>query len=698
LSVNLNNMATKESLKQANSENIRTKTADGSVTRKAIADGIDAGLDYTDQQVKALEEKLVTGDDLAEALQELETPIEQAAQAANAAGQQAEQLGQRVSQLENSPVTGYTDEKAAAAAQQAVTKQSLGLSSVDNTADTAKPVSTAQATADTQAKNDAISTVRGGVVPEGDTLAKLFALIGSINAIIGSGVADGDSLVNTVTELLAVFQNAPESLDIISVLNAKLDVASLVNTLTETTAGKALDARQGTALKLLIDTLTQTVSGKVDKVLNKGLSTNDYSNADKQIVSAVEIPGAYNLRAGLIRWRQALRFIGKLSSGLGLGGIDILCFGTSVLEGYNSSSPTFDSFIHRLKVYLQRHYNPSGVLGGYGFMPFVKGGPDGWNPFVTRFGTLGSTNGAWSVKGKPVSAAPGANGLYMTLSKSNDVGMRTASTDVQFVGFQFSGYGNARWDVNPTTPGAAGIGTGAQTGTHNQLVSSGFHSGNRFGTATTPGFAQRIGLDPTVSNVVQWAAPDTTGNAAYDGLICYNGDFTCGVRLHDLAVFGSTIQSMSGFIRDGYGGGAGSFVTWGQGLTTGGACNAKLMIMDFIANDCGYAATPTVPLSTFLNLYGQAIDYQLAQNSKPAVLLIIPLMPTDTLLAARTTVGERWSDYVAGIYGLVDQRTNVALLDLNVNLGASAGLLDDHVHPNNPTQVAVAQALFQVLT
>jgi hypothetical protein len=374
-------------------------------------------------------------------------------------------------------------------------------------------------------------------------------------------------------------------------------------------------------------------------------------------------------------------------------------WGTSVDEGYVTANAPYDGFGHRSKVMLQARYNPSGV-GGYGFMPFLNGGPDGFNTAVTPFGTLGTANGTWSVKGKPTSAAAGANGLYVTLNGAANAAIRLAVTDVQYVGFQFSGYGNARYDVNPTTPGAAGIGTGtAGTGTHNQLLTSGFHSGSRFGAGTTPGFTQRItGLVPTATNIIQWAAPSDTGNAGYDGLILYNTDFDNGVRVHNLSVYGSTVQSMIGFIRDGYGGGAGSFVTWGQGLLTGGACNSKLVVMDFLPNDCGYGATPTVPLATFLTIYGQAIDYKLAQASKPCVLLIIPLMPTDAALAARTTVGERWSDYVAGVYGLVDQRANVAILDMNLYFGSSAGLLADHVHPNNAGHVAMAHALFQVLS
>jgi lysophospholipase L1-like esterase len=63
----------------------------------------------------------------------------------------------------------------------------------------------------------------------------------------------------------------------------------------------------------------------------------------------------------------------------------------------------------------------------------------------------------------------------------------------------------------------------------------------------------------------------------------------------------------------------------------------------------------------------------------------------------RTTVGERYQDYVDAVYALADARQNVAVFDLNKYLGASAGLLADHVHPNDSAHVAIAHGLFQIL-
>lgn len=109
--------------------------------------------------------------------------------------------------------------------------------------------------ADTK-KTEAINTLRNGVPAEGDDLNKLYNLITAINAIIGGTAPDGDSIVDTVAELLAVFAAYPEGVDIVLALADKINVSVIVNTLTEVNAGKVLDARQGKALKDLIDALT----------------------------------------------------------------------------------------------------------------------------------------------------------------------------------------------------------------------------------------------------------------------------------------------------------------------------------------------------------------------------------------------------------------------------------------------------------
>lgn len=92
--------------------------------------------------------------------------------------------------------------------------------------------------------------------------AALQTAIDALNAIVGSAAPDGDSFVDTVTELLAVFSTYPEGTDLFTLLSGKVSITDIENTLTYTLAGKVLDARQGKVLNDLITALTATVALK----------------------------------------------------------------------------------------------------------------------------------------------------------------------------------------------------------------------------------------------------------------------------------------------------------------------------------------------------------------------------------------------------------------------------------------------------
>lgn len=167
----------------------------------------------------------------------------------------------------------------------AVTKAQVGLGNVDNTSDVNKPVSTAQAAADTAVLN----TIRNGVNSAGDDLAKLYDLIQTLNSIVGGTSPDGDSIVDTVAELLAVFATYPEGADLATVLNGKIETSAIINTLTEVTSGKVLDARQGKALKDLIDALSASNTGtntgdetvqRIGTLINSATAKNTPIDAD----------------------------------------------------------------------------------------------------------------------------------------------------------------------------------------------------------------------------------------------------------------------------------------------------------------------------------------------------------------------------------------------------------------------------------
>lgn len=181
-----------------------------------------------------------------------------------------------------------------------VTKAQVGLPDVPNV-DTTNPANITQdsthrfhtdlqAAAWTAKDTDAIAALRNGVNTAGDDLNKLYSLITAINAIIGGATADGDSIVNTVAELLAVFSTYPEGVDLVTTLGGKVNTSDVVNALTTVASGKVLDARQGKTLKDLIDALSAANTGDETTATIKsklGITTLSGSNTGDETTTTI---------------------------------------------------------------------------------------------------------------------------------------------------------------------------------------------------------------------------------------------------------------------------------------------------------------------------------------------------------------------------------------------------------------------------
>lgn len=133
-----------------------------------------------------------------------------------------------------------------------------------------------------------IGEIQGGQVDAGyNTLLKLQNKLQAVeNAINGD---DGDALIETLQEALG-FINRHKG-DIESLVNTYIKKTSIADNLTTDDATYVLSAKQGKAIKGLIDALTNTVTtlgnNKVDKVAGKGLSTNDYTTEEKNKLAAL---------------------------------------------------------------------------------------------------------------------------------------------------------------------------------------------------------------------------------------------------------------------------------------------------------------------------------------------------------------------------------------------------------------------------
>jgi hypothetical protein len=136
-----------------------------------------------------------------------------------------------------------------------------------------------------------------------NTLKKLQDKITAINAIIGGSTADGDSVVNTVAELLAVFATYTEGVDIATLLSGKVNTSDVYNALDQLIAGKVLDARQGKVLKDLIDTNTAAISANTTAIAGK-VNTSD--KADQ--TSAETVSDATLGNRNDVKWMTARAF------------------------------------------------------------------------------------------------------------------------------------------------------------------------------------------------------------------------------------------------------------------------------------------------------------------------------------------------------------------------------------------------------
>lgn len=87
---------------------------------------------------------------------------------------------------------------------------------------------------------------------------------------------DADAIINTITEVVSAFRNLPEGSNVLELLNAKVNISSIVNNLESEIENVPLSAKQGKILKDLINdtkalleqsntTQDTAIAGKLDK-------------------------------------------------------------------------------------------------------------------------------------------------------------------------------------------------------------------------------------------------------------------------------------------------------------------------------------------------------------------------------------------------------------------------------------------------
>ena len=111
------------------------------------------------------------------------------------------------------------------------------------------------------------------------------ALITELTTRLNVLADSDDTTLDQLSEIVAYIKNNKDLID--SITTNKINVSDIIDTLTSTAIDKPLSANQG---KILEDK-------KVDKVSGKGLSTNDYTTAEKDKLSGIAPCAEVNIQS-----------------------------------------------------------------------------------------------------------------------------------------------------------------------------------------------------------------------------------------------------------------------------------------------------------------------------------------------------------------------------------------------------------------
>jgi lysophospholipase L1-like esterase len=362
-------------------------------------------------------------------------------------------------------------------------------------------------------------------------------------------------------------------------------------------------------------------------------------------------------------------------------GCDIVCIGSSLTRGLNDPTHFRTGWVHRLKLLIQGRYNPTSVLGGYGFVRAwdTVGGTRNDSTFQSIAGTVNASSGGTCITRNrlPQNATPRTHKVIYNFdgTAADAVASRRGVTDIEAL---IHGAGGG----NPTTTDGRidlQIGSAPATTTAGTLQSATINTSEAAATANYPDWRIRYntGLVATNNNFFQYGnGSSTPGGSLQDfwnaGVIAYNGDWATGVRVHNLGFPGGESGNW----------GSGDELTcqvdrWATGATTG-ARNAKLFIVEIPINDYRSA----VALATFQTNINNLLNRIQSQPSSPGVLLVIPPMAADAATWASPTAANPSSrsdlarQMVNWVYSLAASRPGTAVVDLIEILGGSFHYVD----------------------
>lgn len=119
-------------------------------------------------------------------------------------------------------------------------------------------------------------------------------LISGLTTRLNALADSDDTTLDQLSEIVTYIKSNRSLIE--NVTTNKVNVTDIVDNLTSSAVNKPLAAKQGKVLNDLITALTAAVGNKVDKVTGKGLSTNDYTTAEKNKLAEIAAgANAYSL-------------------------------------------------------------------------------------------------------------------------------------------------------------------------------------------------------------------------------------------------------------------------------------------------------------------------------------------------------------------------------------------------------------------
>lgn len=349
--------------------------------------------------------------------------------------------------------------------------------------------------------------------------------------------------------------------------------------------------------------------------------------------------------ANLTKFRNAVSQIGSRP-------VNVLYTGDSISEGYFASSDA-NRFQDVLRGYLQKAYNPAGVTGGQGYIPF-------WHsqPGIPQRWTVGGLD---KNNQPPKLTLPGFGlGQRGGVLSDNQYGQITITGD--------------RFQVLYTSGAYVGkLGISIDGGPTNVVVTTSnvTQSGRVWdsGPLTRGSHTIRVSVAPN---------PGGSTTVVADGLMAFDGDYK-GIRTWDNALAGSSAATFA----------ATSNNFWDQANDT---VNPDLIVIGLGANDRLYynAATYANLLTTIIQRYRNG-----SATSPPAPNASIMLWIEQNQGGYAPST---WQPYVDAAYQ-VAQAQGTGLVDMYARLGTAAkgSLFADNIHPTDAGHRLIAVGIGQAL-